>query len=83
MAEGKPAKQSSTRDGRNARFGVDGNMNSGPASAMCTATEFERDPWWQVNLQKRYLVYGFELYSTKTESQVHIALEDSVEISIK
>ncbi|KFM82221.1 Neurexin-4, partial [Stegodyphus mimosarum] len=69
VAEGKPAKQSSTLDGRNANLGVDGLIDTAKKSVHCTATEFERDPWWQVNLQKRYLVYGFELYSIKSESQ--------------
>ncbi|CAL1283053.1 unnamed protein product [Larinioides sclopetarius] len=69
VAEGKPTKQSSTMDGRYAFLGVDGNTNSAAGFATCTATEFERDPWWQVDLQKRYHIYGFELYSTKSENQ--------------
>ncbi|XP_055924933.1 uncharacterized protein LOC129956919 isoform X2 [Argiope bruennichi] len=69
VAEGKPTKQSSTMNGRYAFLGVDGNTNSAAGFATCTATEFERDPWWQVDLQKRYHIYGFELYSTKSENQ--------------
>ncbi|GIY23057.1 contactin-associated protein like 5-3 [Caerostris extrusa] len=69
VAEGKPAKQSSTLDGRHAYLAVDGNTNSATGSAACAATEFERDPWWQVNLQKRFLIYGFELYSAKTDKK--------------
>ncbi|KAF8781481.1 G-protein coupled receptor GRL101 like protein [Argiope bruennichi] len=70
VAEGKPTRQSSTMDGRNAHFGVDGKTNFGARGATCTATEFERDPWWQVNLQKRFLIHGFELYSAKSESKI-------------
>ncbi|GIY02237.1 contactin-associated protein like 5-3 [Caerostris extrusa] len=65
VALGKPTKQSSTMEGRYACLGVDNNnTNSATGSATCPATEFERDPWWQVNLQKRYRIYGFQLYST-------------------
>ncbi|GIY78727.1 g-protein coupled receptor GRL101 [Caerostris darwini] len=69
VAEGKPAKQSSTLDARHAYLAVDGNTHSATGSAGCAATEFERDPWWQVNLQKRFLIYGFELYSAKTDKK--------------
>nr|XP_042905394.1 uncharacterized protein LOC107445139 [Parasteatoda tepidariorum] len=70
IAKGKPAKQSSTRDERYAFYGVDGNSETLKTLSICTATKFETDPWWQVNLQKRHLIHGIEIHSTRSESKL-------------
>ncbi|XP_054166072.1 uncharacterized protein LOC128963584 [Oppia nitens] len=62
IAEGKPTDQSSTRAGLEASLAVDGNMDRKQLS-KCTATNYEHEPWWRVNLQKRHRIYGVQISS--------------------
>ena len=62
IAEGKAADQSSTIKGLEASLAVDGNSER-KQSSKCTATSYEREPWWRVNLQKRHRIYGIQIYS--------------------
>ena len=61
IAEGKSADQSSTRSGLEASLAVDGNVDR-KQSSKCTATNYEHEPWWRVNLQKRHRIYGVQIY---------------------
>ncbi|KAI2811304.1 hypothetical protein BLOT_002478 [Blomia tropicalis] len=61
-AEGKPTDQSSTRDLFDSSFAVDGNYAQYDAS-KCSSTNYEREPWWRVNLQKRHRIHGVQIYS--------------------
>ena len=61
-AEGKPTDQSSTRESYEASFAVDGNIEQRDLS-KCSSTNYEREPWWRVNLQKRHRIYGVQIFS--------------------
>ena len=50
LALGKPASQSSTAWGGNASRGVDGNTSGNWDNNSATHTDFEHQPWWQVDL---------------------------------
>jgi hypothetical protein len=68
IAEGKSSDQSSTKNGFEASLAVDGNLDRKQLS-KCSATNYEREPWWRVNLQKRHRIYGIQIYSADIISQ--------------
>lgn len=63
VAKGKLSKQSSTEEQRYASLAVDGRLNGTIASGYCTATKFEKEPWWQVDLQKPYFIHGVIIHN--------------------
>ncbi|KAF7494181.1 Putative G-protein coupled receptor [Sarcoptes scabiei] len=60
-AEGKPTDQSSTRSSRESSLAVDNNFEQ-KESTKCSSTNYEREPWWRVNLQKRHRIYGIQIF---------------------
>ena len=84
-AEGRPTDQSSTRSPRESSLAVDNNFEQREA-AKCSSTNYEREPWWRVNLQKRHRIHGVKIYSYlgKHETplmQSNIMLEPNSDIS--
>jgi len=67
IAEGKSTDQSSTKNGLEASLAVDGNIDRKQLS-KCSQTNYEREPWWRVNLQKRHRIYGIQIYSADTSN---------------
>ncbi|XP_023216775.1 uncharacterized protein LOC111619306 isoform X2 [Centruroides sculpturatus] len=63
IANGKLTKQSSTLEKRYSSLAVDGRLNGTMASGYCTATKFENEPWWQVDLQKPYFIHGVIIHN--------------------
>ncbi|XP_075748630.1 uncharacterized protein LOC119172579 isoform X1 [Rhipicephalus microplus] len=63
VAQGKPAQQNTTYEHYEAQLAVDEDPSS------CASTEFIKDPWWQVNLQKEHLVYAVEIHNVADTSQ--------------
>lgn len=63
VAQGKPAQQNTTYEHYDAQLAVDGNEEASFSSGSCVSTEFIRDPWWQVNLQKEHLVHAVEIHN--------------------
>lgn len=61
-AQGKPTDQSSTRDFHDSSFAVDGLLDQLNA-AKCASTNYEREPWWRVNLQKRHRIHGVKIFN--------------------
>lgn len=72
-AEGRPTDQSSTRSPRDSSLAVDNNYEQNDA-AKCSSTNYEREPWWRVNLQKRHRIYGVTIYSYRRKQQESISL---------
>uniref|UniRef100_A0A8W8NU85 Uncharacterized protein n=1 Tax=Magallana gigas TaxID=29159 RepID=A0A8W8NU85_MAGGI len=57
IAEGKPAKQSSTQSDYNATYAVDGNRGTNHLVDKCTVTfNGDTNPWWRVDLQAVYSI---------------------------
>ncbi|KAM7315317.1 hypothetical protein ISCGN_005099 [Ixodes scapularis] len=63
VAQGKPALQNTTYEHYDAQLAVDGNEESSFSAGSCVSTEFIKDPWWQVNLQKEHLIYAVEIHN--------------------
>ncbi|KAH9363749.1 hypothetical protein HPB48_006769 [Haemaphysalis longicornis] len=56
VAYGKPANQSSTVRGGDARNANDGDLTTLHENRFCTETKTENAPWWQVDLLQPYQV---------------------------
>ena len=59
VAKGKPAKQSSVVESYGAHLAVDGINSAG----SCMATNFEKEPWWRVDLQEQHLIYRIKIFN--------------------
>lgn len=70
-AEGKPTDQSSTREFRDSSLAVDG-IREQRDPLKCSSTNYEREPWWRVNLQKRHRIRGVKIFSqTRKQEPLH------------
>jgi len=63
IARGKPAKQSSTALGGVASRAVDGNIDTDFAQGSCTATHFDNEPWWRVDLETKREIGGVQIWN--------------------
>lgn len=63
VARNKPTSQSSTGYGVTSAKAVDGNTNTAWGGQSCTHTHRDAQPWWQVDLQKRYEVEGVAVWN--------------------
>uniref|UniRef100_T1JII4 CUB domain-containing protein n=1 Tax=Strigamia maritima TaxID=126957 RepID=T1JII4_STRMM len=64
IALGKPALQSSTLENQGPHLAVDGITNGVlAAGSSCISTTFEREPWWRVDLQRRYIIHRVKIYN--------------------
>ncbi len=65
VAGGQTASQSSTANvgGRGADNAVDGSQNGNINSGSVTETEFETQPWWQVDLGASYQIEQIDIYN--------------------
>ena len=61
-ALGKPTDQSTTINSLDSSLAVDGVTEQFDPS-KCTSTDYEKEPWWRVNLQKRHRIHGVKMYS--------------------
>jgi hypothetical protein len=63
IARGKPAKQSSTQGEAVASRAVDGNIDTDFASGSCTATHYDNEPWWRVDLETKREIGGVQIWN--------------------
>ena len=56
IAEGRPAKQSSTTGKAVGLYAVDGNVDGLGVYGECSVTRESSNPWWKVDLGKTYRV---------------------------
>ncbi|XP_071593081.1 uncharacterized protein [Heliangelus exortis] len=78
VALGRPATQSSTLDvGSGAGKAVDGNRDGDWERGSCSRTREEPEPWWRVDLGRRYRVYAVTITNPRgwrglKGAQVHV-----------
>ena len=63
LALGKPTTQSSTAYNSPASLAVDGNTNGDWSGGSVTATSYENNPWWQVDLGTSQSIQSIEVWN--------------------
>ena len=63
VAREKPARQSSTYDDRGAELAVDGDMNGDWSADSLQCTDWEAQPWWEVDLEGLYTIEAIEIWN--------------------
>ena len=74
VALGRPSKQSSTE--KQSSFATDGD-HPNSKNAKCSLTESQKNPWWQVDLGKEFLVrdvYIFIYYGCNVDYLLEIRI---------
>ena len=73
LALGKSASQSSTLDGKQAGYAVDGNTDGATANNSVSSTQLNAQAWWQVDLGANYNLTDVRIWNrtdTGTESRL-------------